>query len=104
MVFIREHTHKRGSGCWEWYGKYRKGQPVVDVGTRVPNSVRRYNYCVEYIPAGEPWPEREAIATCGNRKCVNPEHTRMPLDKPKEVTEDQPTPGILPSLKIRYRP
>jgi hypothetical protein len=112
MVFIREHVVWRAGGCQEWLGnvkKVQKGQskpiPVLYLkGTgKKPlytTTVRRFNFCVEYVPVSEPWPDGIYGVTCGNDLCVAPEHIAPPKVK-EPVVSNQDSNSWMSSLPRR---
>lgn len=101
MMYVRQHCMHRPSGCWYWHGKRRKGTPVMPVpGERKPQDVRLFNYRVEFVPYGQTLPEgTQAENTCGESRCVAPEHTRVTSSHHDELTERQ-SPGKLGFLKL----
>lgn len=68
--------------CWVWEGFYNKtGLPLFSaryMGNTISVSSRKFSWEISNgkIPKG-----REVSFTCGNRKCVNPEHLTINTDK-----------------------
>lgn len=56
--------------CWQWHGCMQGSIPMMKHGSKVAN-VRR----LVLIERGVPMKGNIATYTCGNPKCVNPEHT-----------------------------
>lgn len=66
---IQAHSVACGD-CWEWHGCMNGQIPTMKHGGKVAN-VRR----LMMIDSGVPMKGFIATYTCGNPKCVNPEHT-----------------------------
>lgn len=66
---IQRHVTIEGD-CWEWSGHMNGPIPIMKHDGRVAN-VRR----LVMINRGVPMKGFIATCTCGNPKCVNPEHT-----------------------------
>lgn len=66
---IQRHVTIEGD-CWEWHGCMQGSIPMMKHGSKVAN-VRR----LVLIERGVPMTGFIATYTCGNAKCVNPDHT-----------------------------
>lgn len=83
MLLIREKTARVGD-CLIWQGELFKGSPFFPVISAATNrrtrmSVRKFNWCVEHIPAGIDWPTQYFTATCGNERCVEVSHAKVDI-------------------------
>lgn len=61
--------------CWEWQGYMQNGTPQVVAypgGVKKMVSVRK---TLRELVTGQPQPDGHYSNTCGNHRCVNPEHT-----------------------------
>ena len=65
---IQRHVTMEGD-CWEWHGTVNGAIPTMKHGGQVSN-VRR----LVLIESGVPMNGFIATYTCGNPKCVNPDH------------------------------
>lgn len=57
--------------CWEWHGCMQGVTPMMNHDGKGSTNVRR----LVLIERGVPMKGHVATYTCGNPKCVNPEHT-----------------------------
>lgn len=61
--------------CWEWQGYHQNNTPQVIAypgGVKKMVSVRRM---LRELVTGQPQPDGNYSNTCGNHRCVNPDHT-----------------------------
>lgn len=83
MVYINENSKQLDNGCVQWLGDCMGQTPMMpwkkphqDKASQI--SVRKFIWCVEYIPAGFPWPTTGRCEhTCGNHRCIKVEHIKM---------------------------
>lgn len=87
MVFIQSNVQTVGD-CQEWLGWCSNLTPYMIFGdTEI--SVRKFQYCVEYLLPGEDWPEGDYLATCETPLCVTPSHIQPPAVKDPTLTENR---------------
>lgn len=70
--FLSKIIIDEATGCWNWIGRMRGGNPMYQVkGQRDALSARRVSF---FMHKGQPSINLVIGLTCGNRSCINPEH------------------------------
>lgn len=87
-----EKVERRGPAeCWPWLGGLSRGKPVVSIGKRTTMSARKFLWGLTHKdvpPAG-----RHVEVTCGNTRCMNPNHHICPTTEDRFWMHVQKTDG-----------
>ena len=93
-IFDESYTWQAHSGCWHWTGLIdRDGRPVVrEPGGASQHSARRWAWQQE---RGEIPRSQRLRNTCGNDRCISPEHAEVysGLPRPPRDTTQRPRHG-----------
>lgn len=73
-IVFRKKVLECENGCWKWTGSFTDGYPILKNGQRHVIAYRWAYAHFHNVPLSR---RQVALQTCGNRKCVNPDHVEI---------------------------
>lgn len=72
-------------GCWIWNGTRQRGKPPTTTWKTKTMTVRK---CMYLIVNGIVYEPKSVHTTCGNLRCINPDHLTLELPKNRNFYND----------------
>lgn len=90
-IISSNKVERVGKDCYLYMGATVRGLPVIAIDGKLKSLIR---VMVEFFNKKEILPESRCVNFCGNRRCINPQHSSISYKAWKPTWEGEPKPLI----------